>query len=119
METEQARKRKNCPGDASCHFYQSSNAVDGDINTCTRPRPIGTNTPDKRTWWYVDLEKELSIYSIIIQFKGYGEDSGNGCYSLINYVLMDFICIQLTQTTYSFFNCHEQYLNESSDIQQI
>ncbi|XP_056017470.1 receptor-type tyrosine-protein phosphatase epsilon-like [Ostrea edulis] len=33
-------------------------------------------SPDKQTWWYVDLENVLSIYSIRIQFKDYGEQYG-------------------------------------------
>ncbi|XP_056017460.1 multiple epidermal growth factor-like domains protein 10 [Ostrea edulis] len=74
-ETDQAKGLPNCRETGTCQQYQSSRSVDGDINTCTRTAPFGTTTsnPDKWTWWYVDLEKVLSIYSISIQFKDYGE----------------------------------------------
>ncbi|XP_056017459.1 receptor-type tyrosine-protein phosphatase T-like [Ostrea edulis] len=71
--TEQATKLAVCPGAVICYSYQSSRAVDGDINTCTRTKEIGSMSPVKWTWWYVDLENVLSIYSIRIQFKDYGE----------------------------------------------
>ncbi|XP_056019858.1 multiple epidermal growth factor-like domains protein 10 [Ostrea edulis] len=76
-ETDQAKEVPKCQETGTCQQYQSSRAVDGYINRCTRTAPIGTLAPDKWTWWYVDLEKVLSIYSIEIQFKGYGEQ--NGC----------------------------------------
>ncbi|XP_056019839.1 multiple epidermal growth factor-like domains protein 10 [Ostrea edulis] len=72
-ETEQASEKSDCQGVEICHLFQSSNAVDADINTCTRTKEIGFTSPDKWTWWYVDLENILSIYSIRIQFKDYGE----------------------------------------------
>ncbi|XP_056019826.1 receptor-type tyrosine-protein phosphatase alpha-like [Ostrea edulis] len=72
-KTEQAMEVPGCQNVGTCQQYQSSRAVDGDINTCTRTTPIGTTTPDEWTWWYVDLEKVLSIFSIRIQFKDYGE----------------------------------------------
>lgn len=34
-----------------------------------RTYPIGQNSPDKRTWWKVDLGGLYSIHSINIQFK--------------------------------------------------
>ncbi|XP_056017443.1 multiple epidermal growth factor-like domains protein 10 [Ostrea edulis] len=72
-ETKQVKEVPECQNVETCQKHQSSRAVDGDINMCTRTAPIGTNTPDKWTWWYVNLEKVLSIYSIRIQFKDYGE----------------------------------------------
>ncbi|XP_056017448.1 uncharacterized protein LOC125648701 [Ostrea edulis] len=72
-ETDKAKEVPKCQETGTCQLYQSSHAVDGDINTCTRTAPFGTTTPDKWTWWYVDLEKVLSIYSIRIQFKDNGE----------------------------------------------
>lgn len=41
-----------------------------------RTYPIGQNSPDKRTWWKVDLGGLYSIHSMNIQFKiykGYGK----------------------------------------------
>ncbi|XP_056017458.1 receptor-type tyrosine-protein phosphatase epsilon-like [Ostrea edulis] len=72
-ETAQATEIHGCHAAGTCHLYQSSNAVDGDINTCTRTKEIGFTSPDKWTWWYVDLENVLRIYSIRIQFKDYGK----------------------------------------------
>ncbi|XP_056017465.1 receptor-type tyrosine-protein phosphatase alpha-like [Ostrea edulis] len=67
--TKQAMEVYGCQSQNACHLYQSSNAVDENVHTCTRTAPIGTITTDRSTWWYVDLEKVLSIYSIRIQFK--------------------------------------------------
>ncbi|XP_056019869.1 uncharacterized protein LOC125669314 [Ostrea edulis] len=75
-ETQQAKDVPFCQETGTCQKYQSSRAVDGDINTCTRTASIGTIYPDKWTWWYADLEKVLSIYSIRIQFMDYGEQYG-------------------------------------------
>ncbi|XP_056017449.1 multiple epidermal growth factor-like domains protein 6 [Ostrea edulis] len=72
-ETDKAKEVPRCQETGTCQLFQSSHAVDGDINTCTRTAPFGTTTSDKWTWWYVDLEKVLSIFSIRIQFKDYGE----------------------------------------------
>ncbi|XP_056019837.1 multiple epidermal growth factor-like domains protein 11 [Ostrea edulis] len=72
-ETKQASEKYGCQGAEICYLFQSSNAVDGDINTCTRTKEIGSSYTVKWTWWYVDLEKVLNIYSIRIQFKDYGE----------------------------------------------
>lgn len=33
---------------------------------------IGITTPDKETWWYVDLGNVHRVYNIRIQFKDYG-----------------------------------------------
>ncbi|XP_056017442.1 receptor-type tyrosine-protein phosphatase U-like [Ostrea edulis] len=68
-ETDQA---KEVPGCLTCQQCQSSRAVDGDINTCTRTAPFGVSNPYKWTWWYVDLKKVFSIFSIRIQFRDYG-----------------------------------------------
>ncbi|XP_062619897.1 protein draper-like [Saccostrea cucullata] len=57
----------------SCHLYAANNAVDGDMNTCMRSKPIGSSFPDKTVWWRVDLGDIKSIYSIRIQFRDYGK----------------------------------------------
>ncbi|XP_056017439.1 multiple epidermal growth factor-like domains protein 6 [Ostrea edulis] len=75
-ETEQANEVPGCQQTGTCQKYKSSRAVDGDINTCTRTAPIGRQLLDEWAWWYIDLEKVISIYSIRIQFKGYGEQYG-------------------------------------------
>ncbi|XP_056019836.1 protein draper-like [Ostrea edulis] len=72
-ETDQAKEVPKCQVLGTCQQYQSSHAVDGYIKTCTRTSSIGTNSLDKWTWWHVDLEEVLSIFSIRIQFKDYGE----------------------------------------------
>nr|XP_034311831.1 receptor-type tyrosine-protein phosphatase epsilon isoform X3 [Crassostrea gigas] len=58
---------KQLPGCPDC---EASNAVDGDINTCARTE-FGNTSPDKITWWYVDLGGVHSVYNIRIQFKDY------------------------------------------------
>ncbi|XP_056017466.1 multiple epidermal growth factor-like domains protein 11 [Ostrea edulis] len=74
-ETKQTKEVPGCQDAGTCQQFQSTRAVDRDINTCTRTAPIGNSTtqPNKWTWWYVDLERVLSIFSIRIQFKDYGE----------------------------------------------
>lgn len=57
--------------------YGASKAVDRNIATCTKTKPIGRNDPDKTVWWKVDLGGMSSIYSIHIQFKSY---DGYGMY---------------------------------------
>ncbi|XP_056017452.1 multiple epidermal growth factor-like domains protein 10 [Ostrea edulis] len=76
-ETDQAEEVTGCQQTGTCKQYQSIRAVDGNITTCTRTDKIGTPPafPVKWTWWYINLEKVLSIYSIRIQFKDYGEQS--------------------------------------------
>lgn len=51
--------------------FDANNAVDGNLATCMRTRPIGTNAPDRITWWKVDLGRAYTIYSINILFKSY------------------------------------------------
>ncbi|XP_056019843.1 uncharacterized protein LOC130054335 [Ostrea edulis] len=83
-ETDQAKEVPLCQNTGTCQQYNSSHAVDGNITMCTRTAPIGTSYPDKWTWWYVDLEKVLSIYSIRIQFKDYEEQyvkRQRGCFA--------------------------------------
>nr|XP_034311830.1 receptor-type tyrosine-protein phosphatase epsilon isoform X2 [Crassostrea gigas] len=58
---------KQLPGCPDC---EASNAVDGNINTCTGTE-FGNTSPDKITWWYVDLGGVHSVYNIRIQFKDY------------------------------------------------
>lgn len=50
----------------------ADNAVDRDIQTCTRTEDIGTTSIEKSTWWYVDLGGIYNLYNIRIQFKDYG-----------------------------------------------
>eukprot|EP00105_Crassostrea_gigas_P037911 XP_019922059.1 PREDICTED: multiple epidermal growth factor-like domains protein 11 isoform X2 [Crassostrea gigas] len=50
----------------------ADNAVDRDIQTCTRTEDIGTTSIEKSTWWYVDLGGVYNLYNIRIQFKDYG-----------------------------------------------
>lgn len=53
------------------HGYYASYAVDRNSATCMRTYEIGPNSPDKTTWWKVDLGEVYSIYSIDIMFKNY------------------------------------------------
>lgn len=56
--------------------YDAENAVDRNNTTCMRTYPIGQNSPEKATWWKVDLGGLYSLYSVNIQFKiyeGYGK----------------------------------------------
>lgn len=64
--------------------YAASNAVDREIATCTRAEEIGMNTPDKTTWWKVDLNGTFNIFSINILFKNY---KNYGMYHLIVHIL--------------------------------
>ena len=52
---------------------EATNAVDRNINTCSKATPIGREST-KSTWWYVDLGEILSVFDIRIQFKDYGPD---------------------------------------------
>lgn len=51
--------------------YYASYAVDRNSTTCMRTYEIGRNSPDKTTWWKVDLGIVYNIYSIDILFKNY------------------------------------------------
>lgn len=57
----------------SCSTCVATNAVDRNINTCTRMEAIGTTSIDKSTWWYVDLGGTYNVYNIRVQFKDYGD----------------------------------------------
>lgn len=59
--------------------YDANNAVDGNVATCMRTKPIGLNNPDKTVWWKVDLGGLRNIYSISVLFKNY---NGYGYYIL-------------------------------------
>lgn len=59
--------------DSSCPACVATNAVDKDINTCTRGDYFGTTSPNNSTWWYVDLGGIYNVYNIRIQFKDYGQ----------------------------------------------
>ncbi|XP_078318417.1 uncharacterized protein LOC144620713 [Crassostrea virginica] len=52
---------------------EANNAVDRNINTCSKTTPIG-RTATKSTWWYVDLGEILSVFDIRIQFKDHGPE---------------------------------------------
>ena len=54
---------------------EANNAVDRNINTCSKTSPIGRDST-KFTWWYVDLGEILSVFDIRIQFKDYGPELG-------------------------------------------
>lgn len=53
------------------HGYDAGYAVDRNSATCMRTYEIGRNSPDKTTWWKVDLGRVYNIYSIDILFKNY------------------------------------------------
>lgn len=57
--------------------YDATNAVDGNIATCTRTKEIGPNSPDKTVWWKVDFGELINVYRINILFKNY---NGYGVY---------------------------------------
>ena len=57
--------------------FIAGNAVDRDITTCMRAKPIGIRNPDKTLWWKVDLGGVYNIYSVNILFKNY---DGYGLY---------------------------------------
>lgn len=53
-------------------YFEASNAVDRNLETCMRTIVIGSTSDDKMVWWKVDLGGVYSIYSINILFKNYG-----------------------------------------------
>lgn len=57
----------------TCATCVATNAVDRNINTCTRMEDIGTSSTEKSTWWYVDLGGRYNVYNVRIQFKDYGD----------------------------------------------
>lgn len=54
-------------------MYMASNALDGNTATCMRTETIGASSPNKTTWWKVDLGGVYSIFSINILFKNYDD----------------------------------------------
>lgn len=67
MNTSQFKKIEGC---TNC---TAKNAVDRNLNTCTKTTDIGNTSIAKSTWWYVDLGNVQSVYNIRIQFKDYGQ----------------------------------------------
>ncbi|XP_078328157.1 uncharacterized protein LOC144623568 [Crassostrea virginica] len=59
-------------------LYKASYAVDRNITTCMRTKPIGVNSPEKTVWWKVDLGGVYNIYSVNILFRNYTEYDGFG-----------------------------------------
>lgn len=59
----------------SCLNCDATNAVDKNIDTCTRTN-FEKTSPAQHTWWYVDLGDVRSIYNIRIQFRDYGHMYG-------------------------------------------
>lgn len=62
------------------HMYMASNALDRNRATCMRTETIGRNSPDKTTWWKVDLGGVYNIFSINILFKNYSSYGMYVCY---------------------------------------
>lgn len=56
--------------------YGASNAVDGNLATCTRTKDIGGRSEYATVWWKVDLGGVYSIQSILILFKNYNNYGG-------------------------------------------
>ncbi|XP_056002460.1 receptor-type tyrosine-protein phosphatase alpha-like isoform X2 [Ostrea edulis] len=50
----------------------ANNAVDRISSTCMTTKKIGLNSPEKTTWWFVNLGDVYSIYSVRILFKEHG-----------------------------------------------
>jgi hypothetical protein len=48
-QTKQVTEESSCQSQGICYLYQSGNAVDGNIDTCTRTRPLGSSNPHKMT----------------------------------------------------------------------
>lgn len=68
MNTSQFKTMEGC---TNC---DAKNAVDRNLNTCTRT-DMGNTSIAKNTWWYVDLGNVQSVYNIRIQFKDYEQYS--------------------------------------------
>lgn len=60
---------------STCISCVGTKAVDLDNSSCARMDDIGTTSPDKSTWWYVDLGDIYSLYNIRIQFEDYEDFS--------------------------------------------
>ena len=63
--------RKNVSQSTTDSGFKASNAVDGDITTCMRTKPIGGDSPYESVWWMVDLGGVYNIHRISIIFKNY------------------------------------------------
>ncbi|XP_056002467.1 multiple epidermal growth factor-like domains protein 10 isoform X2 [Ostrea edulis] len=50
----------------------ANNAVDRIYSTCIGTDKIGPTSPEKTTWWFVNLGDVYSIYSVRILFKDHG-----------------------------------------------
>lgn len=59
----------------SCFTCMANNPLDSTVGTCMRTL-MGITSPEKFTWWYVDLGEVHSVYNIRIQFKDYGPRYG-------------------------------------------
>lgn len=59
--------------------FVASNAVDGNLATCTRTIDIGGRSKYATVWWKVDLGGVYRIYSVNILFKSY---DGFGVYCI-------------------------------------
>lgn len=55
----------------TCLTCTAHKAVDRNIGTCAQMGVIGQTSPEKRTWWYVDLGGVYNVYNIRIRFKDY------------------------------------------------
>lgn len=52
-----------------CLTCAADKAVDRNIQTCARMDVIGQTSPDKSTWWHVDLGGIYHVFNIKIQFS--------------------------------------------------
>lgn len=52
-------------------FVKTSNAINTNTATCMRTDAIGPRSPNKHTWWKVDLGGVYNIYSTNVLFKDY------------------------------------------------
>ncbi|XP_078330772.1 uncharacterized protein LOC144624723 [Crassostrea virginica] len=85
--------------------YTAGNAVDRDITTCMRTKPIGPTSPDKTVWWKVDLGGVYNIYSVNILFKNY-EGYDNMFQNSVNEaVLLGSLCMYKTMVTLMVHFC--------------
>lgn len=50
---------------------EAANAVDGNLETCTKTDDVGGSSPRPKVWWKVDLGQAYNIYSIEVLFKNY------------------------------------------------
>lgn len=76
------------------NLYAANYSVDRNGASCMRSSTIGTTTPEKSTWWKVDLGGTLNIYSINILFKNYDNYGMYHVYSTCIHV-ESFYCTQV------------------------